>query len=198
MADTNNTLRGVAHRFAHFREQYSHFFRTKTRDGGLYAYQYLSGLLRMEKGRNFANIGRESGVAGQNMQHFMSNSPWSSQLVFVRVQQEIKAKPGQEAAANEPWVESVHARINPYGASMDGPPWKVVPVLKKIHDAGKGVVGMKIIGAGDFSNSDEMRNRSVRFALRLGCVDVLNVGFESHGQIDDLAARVRDVARVAV
>ena len=106
--------------------------------------------------------------------------------------------PALEAAANEPWVESVHARINPYGASMDGPPWKVVPVLKKIHDAGKGVVGMKIIGAGDFSNSDEMRNRSVRFALRLGCVDVLNVGFESHGQIDDLAARVRDVARVAV
>jgi aryl-alcohol dehydrogenase-like predicted oxidoreductase len=103
--------------------------------------------------------------------------------------------PALEAAANEPWVDSVHARINPYSASMDGPPREVVPVLKKIHAAGKGVVGMKIIGAGDFSDSDEMRNRSVRFALQLGCVDVLNVGFESHDQIDDLAARVRIVPR---
>ncbi|MGA3285595.1 MAG: aldo/keto reductase [Verrucomicrobiota bacterium] len=106
--------------------------------------------------------------------------------------------PALEAAANEPWVESVHARINPYGASMDGPPREVVPVLKKIHAAGKGVVGMKIIGAGEFSNSDEMRNRSVRFALRLGCVDVLNVGFENHDQIDDLAVRVRNVPRPVV
>jgi len=42
-----------------------------------------------------------------------------------------------EAAAAEPWVESVHTRINPYGMSMDGAPEKVIPVLKKIHDAGK-------------------------------------------------------------
>jgi aryl-alcohol dehydrogenase-like predicted oxidoreductase len=106
--------------------------------------------------------------------------------------------PALEAAANDPWVESVHARINPYGASMDGRPTEVVPILKTIHAAGKGVVGMKIIGAGEFSNSDEMRNRSVRFVLRSGCVDVLNVGFESHDQIDDLAARVRNVPRAIV
>jgi predicted aldo/keto reductase-like oxidoreductase len=106
--------------------------------------------------------------------------------------------PALEAAANEPWVESVHARINPYGTWMDGHPTEVVPVLKKIHAAGKGVVGMKIIGAGEFSDSDEMRNRSVRFVLRLGCVDVLNVGFERQAQIDDLAARVHNVQRPAV
>jgi aryl-alcohol dehydrogenase-like predicted oxidoreductase len=51
-----------------------------------------------------------------------------------------------ETAATEPWVDSVHTRINPYGMSMDGPPEKVVPVLQKIHSAGKGVVGMKILG----------------------------------------------------
>ena len=106
--------------------------------------------------------------------------------------------PALEAAAAEPWVQSVHARINPYGASMDGTPQEVVPVLKQIHAAGKAVVGMKIIGAGEFSRSEEMRNNSVRFALRLGCVDVLNVGFESHDQIDDFAARVRNVPRTVV
>src|SRR5262249_54084817 len=39
-----------------------------------------------------------------------------------------------ETAASEPWVDSVHARINPYGMSMDGSADKVAPVLKKMHD----------------------------------------------------------------
>jgi aryl-alcohol dehydrogenase-like predicted oxidoreductase len=98
-----------------------------------------------------------------------------------------------QAAAREPWVESVHTRINPYGMSMDGPPEKVAPVLKEIHDAGKGVVGMKIMGEGRLRNDDERRDASVRYALTLGCVDVLNVGCESMAEVDDLAARVRRV-----
>jgi aryl-alcohol dehydrogenase-like predicted oxidoreductase len=100
-----------------------------------------------------------------------------------------------EAAANEPWVDSVHTRINPYGMSMDGPVEKVVPVLKKLHDAGKGVVGMKIIGEGRLRNDDEKRDASARFVLGLGCVDVLNIGFEKVEEIDDFAARVRKVPR---
>lgn len=100
-----------------------------------------------------------------------------------------------EAAAAEPWVDSVHARINPYGMSMDGPPEKVVAVLKRIHDAGKGVVGMKIIGEGRLRNDGERRDASVKYALTLGCVDVLNVGCESVAEVDDVAARVRKVQR---
>jgi predicted aldo/keto reductase-like oxidoreductase len=98
-----------------------------------------------------------------------------------------------EAAVTEPWVESVHARINPYGMSMDGPADYVAPVLKKLHDAGKGVVGMKLIGEGRLRNDNARRDESVKFALQLGCVDVLNVGFEKTEEIDDFAARVRKV-----
>ena len=98
-----------------------------------------------------------------------------------------------EAAATEPWVESVHTRINPYGMSMDGPPETVVPVLKKLHAAGKGVVGMKLIGEGRLRNDDARRDESVKFVLGLGCVDVLNVGFEKIEEVDDFAARVRKV-----
>ncbi len=50
----------------------------------------------MEKGRNFANIGQNTGVAEQNMQHFMSNSPWSAQGVIQQVQEQIAATPGLE------------------------------------------------------------------------------------------------------
>jgi aryl-alcohol dehydrogenase-like predicted oxidoreductase len=102
-----------------------------------------------------------------------------------------------EAAAAEPWVESVHTRINPYGMSMDGPPDTVVPVLKKLHAAGKGVIGMKIMGEGRLRGDDVRRDESVKFVLGLGCVHILNVGFESADEIDDLAARVRKVPLTA-
>lgn len=98
-----------------------------------------------------------------------------------------------KAAADEPWVDSVHARINAYGTKMDGPPELVAPVLKRMHEAGKGVAGMKLIGEGEFRNSDEKRDESVRYVLGLGCVDIMIVGFEKTEEIDDFAARVRKV-----
>jgi aryl-alcohol dehydrogenase-like predicted oxidoreductase len=102
--------------------------------------------------------------------------------------------PALEAAAAEPWVESVHTRINPYGMSMDAAPEKVVPVIKKIYAAGKGVVGMKIVGAGRLRADAERRQESVKFALGLGCVSILNVGFESLDQIDGLAGHIQKTA----
>jgi aryl-alcohol dehydrogenase-like predicted oxidoreductase len=98
-----------------------------------------------------------------------------------------------EAAANEPWVDSIHVRINAYGEKMDAPVEKVAPVLKKMHDAGKGVIGMKLIGEGSFRNSDEKRDGSIRYVLGLGCVNAMVVGFEKVEEIDDFAARVRKV-----
>ncbi len=100
-----------------------------------------------------------------------------------------------DAAAREPWVDSVHARINPYGMSMDDAPERVVPVLKRIHAAGKGVVGMKIIGEGRLRNDERRRSASIEYALTLGCVDVLDVGCERIAEVDDVAARVRQVRR---
>ncbi|RPJ57993.1 MAG: aldo/keto reductase [Acidobacteria bacterium] len=103
-----------------------------------------------------------------------------------------------EAAASEPWVDSVHARINPYGMSMDAAPEKVVPLLQRIHAAGKGVVGMKIMGEGRLRHDEQRRDASVGYVLTLGCVDVLNVGCENLAEVDDLAARVRRVMRPTV
>jgi len=100
-----------------------------------------------------------------------------------------------EAAAADPWVDSVHTRINPYGIKMDDQPDKVVPVLRKLHAAGKGVVGMKIIGEGQLRNAPEKRDESAKFVLGLGCVDVLNIGFEKTEEIDDFAGRVCKVPR---
>jgi SRSO17 transposase len=47
----------------------------------------------MKGERHFAGIGREAGVEGQNIQHFMSESPWSGEAVCRQVQDEVKARP---------------------------------------------------------------------------------------------------------
>ncbi len=100
-----------------------------------------------------------------------------------------------QAAADEPWVECVHARINPDGVHMDGTPDQVVAVLRKLKANGKAVTGMKLIGEGKWRDDAEKRAESIRFVLGLGCVDVLNVGFENEAQIDDLAGIVSKTAR---
>jgi SRSO17 transposase len=76
-----------------FWQRYFECFKTKTRNTSVYAYHYLNCLLRMESKRNYANIGRVAGVPGENIQHFMSNSPWSAQAVMEQVQHEIKNTP---------------------------------------------------------------------------------------------------------
>jgi SRSO17 transposase len=47
----------------------------------------------MTKKRNYANIARTAGQAGENLQHFMTNSPWSAQAVYRQVQADITATP---------------------------------------------------------------------------------------------------------
>ena len=98
-----------------------------------------------------------------------------------------------KTAAEEPWVDVVHVRINPFGHRTDVPKEeivdKVVPVLKQIHAAGKGIIGMKLVGEGKFD--PRQRKETLKFVMDLGCVDCLTVGFEQTGQIDEFLTNVR-------
>ena len=97
-------------------------------------------------------------------------------------------------AVDEPWVDVILARINPFGVHMDNTPEAVMDLLKRAHDNGKGIIGMKIFGNGD-KVTDEEREMSIRFAVKSGNVDCLTLGMESVGQIDDAVERVmRSVA----
>jgi SRSO17 transposase len=76
--------------------RYQHCFKTKTRDTSQYAFVYMRGLLTMETKRNFANIARrviDVEDDGQNLQQFMSDSPWSAQAVFDQIQVELCQRP---------------------------------------------------------------------------------------------------------
>ena len=48
----------------------------------------------MKTGRHFAGIGREANVSKQNLQHFMTCSPWSGAAVCRAVQEELKGTVG--------------------------------------------------------------------------------------------------------
>jgi len=80
-------------RLSSFCEHYYECFRTRTRNAGRYAYHYSSGLLRMKTGRNYTNIGEETGVAGENIQHFVSSSPWSRHVLVEQIRKDIESIP---------------------------------------------------------------------------------------------------------
>lgn len=84
-------------------------------------------------------------------------------------------------AAQEPWVEVVLARINYAGVSMDAPPEQVVPVLEEMHAAGKGVYGMKVVGAGRLTGDPR---KAIHYVLELPSVDALVIGMQSKAEID--------------
>jgi predicted aldo/keto reductase-like oxidoreductase len=137
--------------------------------------------------------------------HCMTDASWTDdQKRQMDILNNLKAKgiikahgvsvhslPAMEAALVSPWVDVIHVRINPFGASMDSKdPSQVVHVIEKIHNSGKGVIGMKLIGNGAFRNDSEKINQSLKFVLGLGIVDMIIIGFEHPEQIDNYTARM--------
>jgi aryl-alcohol dehydrogenase-like predicted oxidoreductase len=95
-------------------------------------------------------------------------------------------------SAKNPFVEIDLARINPEGLIMDDhKPDEVSSVLEEMHNAGKGIIGMKILGEGRI-NTPERKDASLRFVLGLGTVDSFIIGFQSIDQIDDILKRTGD------
>ncbi|PYX92040.1 MAG: aldo/keto reductase [Acidobacteria bacterium] len=95
------------------------------------------------------------------------------------------------AAAKSPWVEVDLARINPIGAHMDDDPDTVVSVLREMKAAGKGVIGMKILGQGALR---DRQDEALKYALSLNVLDSFTIGAESKVEQDDLVRRIAAAA----
>ncbi|HEX3447472.1 MAG TPA: aldo/keto reductase [Isosphaeraceae bacterium] len=95
-------------------------------------------------------------------------------------------------SAKNPFVEIDLARVNPEGLIMDDKkPDEVASVLEEMHNAGKGIIGMKILGEGRI-NTPERKDASLRYVLGLGTVDSFIIGFQSTDQVDDILKRTGD------
>ena len=92
-----------------------------------------------------------------------------------------------KAAAANPWVQVDLARINPAKVAMDSEVQTVIGVLRQMKAAGKGVIGMKILGAGRLRQEAD---KCLEFALSLDCVDAFTIGAESRDEMLDLVKKI--------
>ena len=91
------------------------------------------------------------------------------------------------AAAKSPWVQIMLSRVNPIGSHMDADPATVVATLRAGREAGKAILGMKILGQGDMrSRADE----ALKYALSLGVLDAFTIGAENRNEQLDLIKRI--------
>lgn len=100
------------------------------------------------------------------------------------------------AATGSDWCDVVHVRINSEGERMDGKPGEpdtvknTVEATRKAHEAGIGVIAMKLAGEGVFRDKPELRKKSADFVANLDCVDVMIVGFDETEQITEFIENV--------
>jgi aryl-alcohol dehydrogenase-like predicted oxidoreductase len=109
--------------------------------------------------------------------------------------------PALTAATGTDWVDVQLARVNPQGRHMDGAAgeWAEpgnhdasVREIRAMHERGRGVIGMKIIGNGDFKAAAD-RQRSLEFVLTSGFVDAFVIGFGTTQQIDEAITRIDEI-----
>jgi 1-deoxyxylulose-5-phosphate synthase len=108
--------------------------------------------------------------------------------------------PALRAATASNWTEVQLVRVNPQGAHIDGEneevwddqthqPAPVLAELKSMRAKGRGVIGMKIIGNGDFTKSED-REKSIRYAMSRPELDAVVIGFKSTVEIDEAIRRM--------
>jgi aryl-alcohol dehydrogenase-like predicted oxidoreductase len=133
--------------------------------------------------------------------HFMTDPAWPTKKAgAMAVLEEAKQKGivkahgvschslgALKAAADSPWVDVDLARLNPAGVSMDADPETVLGVLRTMKQKGKGVIGMKILGAGQLrSRVDE----ALQYALAQDVLDCFTIGAQSQAELKDLLTRI--------
>lgn len=96
--------------------------------------------------------------------------------------------PALKAAAENPWVEVILARLNYDGMLLDATPAEVIPVLHTAQRNGKAVYGMKIFGEGKLKDNPE---KCIRYAFETGVIPAMTIGMMSEEEIKQDAAIVR-------
>ncbi len=99
------------------------------------------------------------------------------------------------------WLDVALLRINHDGARMDnlrdendakGDVKEVTGHITRIHGQGTGIIGMKLVGEGQFKDP-EQREAALRYVTKLGTVDAMTMGFKSTAEIDEAIERLNRV-----
>jgi predicted aldo/keto reductase-like oxidoreductase len=111
----------------------------------------------------------------------------------------IHGLPALRTIPGNDWLDIAMIRMNHAGSHMDTPEMRDVPVpgnvdevvehTKKVHAQGVGVVSMKLCGEGSFTRAED-RDAAMKFAMNLGCVDAVTIGFKNTAEIDEAIDRM--------
>jgi hypothetical protein len=71
-------------------------------------------------------------------------------------------------------------RINPAGIRMDATPEEVIPLMQEMKAAGKGVIGMKVLGEGQLK---DRADEAIQFALNKSPAHCFTIGCESKEEV---------------
>jgi aryl-alcohol dehydrogenase-like predicted oxidoreductase len=91
------------------------------------------------------------------------------------------------------WLDVAMIRMNHKGVRMDAEDYntdglgnvsEVVTHVKKIRNHGTGVISMKLVGEGTFTNRED-RKAAMKFAFRNAGVTSVTVGYKNTGEIDE-------------
>ncbi len=148
--------------------------------------------------------------------HCMTDGEWTDKFKRImdgfneaKEKKWIRAKgvschslPALRAGAASDWTEVHLVRVNPQGTFTDGmvaatkvadeSGHDIAPVMEQIkimHEKGHGVIGMKLIGNGLFTEAAD-REKSIRFAMACKDIDAVVIGVTSTQQIDEAIERI--------
>ena len=114
----------------------------------------------------------------------------------------IHGLPALRTIPGNQWLQIAMIRMNHKGVRMDTPDMKDVDALgnvdevvahtQAVHKQGMGVISMKLVGEGRFTTAED-RDAAMKFAMNLGCVDAVTIGFTNTAQIDEAIERMNRV-----
>lgn len=105
----------------------------------------------------------------------------------------VHGLPALRQVPDNKWLELAMIRMNHKGVAMDaenyntaglGNVTEVVEHVKQTRKAGMGVISMKLVGEGRFTNRED-RQTAMRFAFRHAGVQCVTVGYKNPAEVDE-------------
>lgn len=132
---------------------------------------------------------------------FAETRRWQEGIEEAQEQKRIRSRgasvhglPALRQMPGNTWLDVAMIRMNHKGRRMDGPSYmeddnpsnvsEVVAHVKQVHSQGMGVISMKLVGDGTFTQHSD-RQAAMRFAFQNAGVDCVTVGFKSKSEIDE-------------
>ncbi len=119
---------------------------------------------------------------------------------WIRVQGvSCHSLPALRTAVASDWPDVHLVRVNPQAKHIDGPEetWDksgndIAPVMEQLRAMrakGRGIIGMKLVGDGDFVNAED-REKATRFAMSHSEINAVVIGFKNTQEIDEAIQRI--------